>query len=376
MRLVATTAILILAICSSAQQPVKFTDVDGNAFELITYTDDVPGARQMALSESGMLFVGSRGPGSLYAVVPPTSEGERPEVVTFETGLSMPSGLVLLGKDLYVGAVNRILRYPDIEENFRDDPEPEVVTESLPRAFHHGWKYLSVGPDGNLYFNVGAPCNICLSEDERFATIMKMDPSTGEAEIYVHGIRNSVGIDWHPESGLMWFSDNGGDNLGDDFPPEEINVVEEAGVHFGYPFLHGDNDPDPRFGDQLDPEVDYIKPVVNIQAHAAALGLDFYTADAFPDVYSNALFVAEHGSWNRSSKVGYRVSVIRFDKGEPVYQPFIDLWLSGERVSGRPNDVLLDHDGNLLVSDDHQGAVYRVRFAPELDAEPGPGLDL
>ncbi|MCY4143648.1 MAG: PQQ-dependent sugar dehydrogenase [Gammaproteobacteria bacterium] len=358
-------ALFILALTCSAQEPTELTDSLGNVFHLTTVTDKVPSARQMALTKSGVLFVGSRGRGSLYAVVPSDETATEPEVVTFETGLAMPTGLALHGDDLYVAAHNRILKYENIEETYRSSPEPKVVNESLPRARAHGWKYLSVGPDGFLYFNVGAPCNICLSEDEIFASIVRMDPSNGEFEIYAHGVRNSVGIDWHPETNQMWFSDNGRDWWGDDRPPEEINVVEKPGSHFGYPFLHGDNLVDPEFGSQRQEEVDYKTPVVNIQAHAAALGLDFYTANAFPANYQNALFIAEHGSWNRSAKVGYRVSVVRFDEDEPTYYPFVDIWLDGQRSNARPNDVLVDNDGNLLISDDFRGAIYKVVHVPD-----------
>lgn len=368
MRSLAIAATLILACASYAQEPVTITDDEGNSFELTTYTNEVPSARQMAQTESGILFVGSRrGSGNLYAVVPPTTEGNKPEVVTFESGLPMPSGLALHKGTLFVAAHNRILRYPDIEDTFRENPEPELITDNLPRAMAHGWKYLSVGPDEYLYFNVGAPCNICLSDDERFASILRMNPSNGETEVFAHGVRNSVGIEWHPETELMWFTDNGRDWWGDDRPPEEVNVVEKAGAHFGYPFLHGDNLVDPQFGDQRKEDIDYIKPTVNIQAHSAALGLKFYTADAFPEIYNNALFIAEHGSWNRGSKVGYRVSVVRFDTGKPVYYPFIDIWLKGERASARPADVLVANDGSLLISDDFRGAVYRVVYTSDAE---------
>lgn len=358
-------ALFILALTCSAQEPTVITDDLGNVFHITTVTDKMPSARQMALTDSGILFVGSKDRSNVYATVLSDDRANEPEVVTVASGLRMPSGLALHGKDLFVAAHNRILKYANIEETFRSSPKAEVVVDTLPRALGHGWKYLSVGPDGYLYFNVGAPCNICLSEDEIYASIVRMDPSNGEFEIYAHGVRNSVGIDWHPETNLMWFSDNGRDRWGDDRPPEEINVVEEPGSHFGYPFLHGDNLVDPEFGSQRQEDVDYKTPVINIQAHSAALGLDFYTANAFPANYQNALFIAEHGSWNRSSKVGYRVSVVRFDEDEPTYYPFVDIWLKGQRANARPNDVLVDNEGNLLISDDFNGAVYKVAHVPK-----------
>ena len=326
-------------------------------FSMSIYTDEVPNARQMAEAESGILFVGTRRAGRLYAVVP-AADGA-PEVVTIAKGLTMPSGLALFGDDLYVAALDRVLRYPDIATNFRESPAPEVITDALPDKYHHGWKYLSVGPDGYLYVPVGAPCNICKSADERFASILRMDPRTGETTVYAHGVRNSVGLAWHPETKELWFTDNGRDMMGDDIPPEEVNRVTKAGAHYGYPHIHGAAILDPEYGEGHDP-ADYVPPEVEIQAHAAAIGMDFYTGELFGPDYSNAIFIAEHGSWNRSSKVGYRVSVIRFVAGEPVYSPFVDIWLEGEKASGRPADVLMARDGTLLISDDQGGRIYRV----------------
>ena len=329
-------------------------------FHLDVLTDEVPNARQMAQTDSGILFVGTQQAGDVYAVVP-AADGAAPEVVTIASGLRMPSGLVLLDGDLYVGALNQILRYDDIEQTFRTKPTAVVVTDNLPDRRMHGWKYLSVGPDGYLYVPVGAPCNVCLSDDERFASILRMDPKTGATEIYARGIRNTVGLAWHPESDELWFSDNGRDMLGDDVPPEEINRVVKPGSHFGYPYVHAGTIEDPEFGAGHSPD-DYVGPEVRIQAHSAALGLTFYTGDAFGEDYRGALFVAEHGSWNRSAKVGYRVSVVQFEGEEPTYRPFIDQWLDGQEVSGRPNDVLVARDGSLLISDDQAGAIYRVTY--------------
>ena len=339
--------------------PPGFADTVVGDFRLSVVTDEVPGARQIAETESGLLLVGSLRDGNLYAVVP-AADGKA-EVVTFASGLTVPSGLALIGGDLYVGALDRVLRYRAIETTYRDNPQPEIVTDKLPDERHHGWKYLCVGPDGFLYVPVGAPCNICESEDPRFASILRMDPDTGETTIYAAGVRNSVGMAWHPETGELWFSDNGRDMLGDDIPPEEINRVTVPGAHYGYPYVHAGDILDPRFGEGHSP-ADYVPPEVRIQAHSAALGLAFYTGDQFPASYRNALFIAEHGSWNRSSKVGYRVSVVRFTEAGPTYEPFLDLWLKDEKVTGRPNDVLVSRDGSLLISDDKVGAVYRVTY--------------
>ena len=336
--------------------PVAGQDI-APGFSMSVYTDEVPNARQMAESESGILFVGTQRAGRLYAVVP--SPDGSPEVVTFAKGLTMPSGLALSGADLYVAALDRVLRYPDIANSFRESPKPVVVTDALPDERHHGWKYLSVGPDGYLYVPVGAPCNVCDETDERFASILRMDPRTGEATVYAHGVRNSVGMAWHPETNQLWFTDNGRDWMGDDIPPEEVNRVTDPGAHYGFPHIHGSAIRDPEFGKDHDP-ADYVPPEVEIQAHAAAIGMDFYTGVGFGSDYMNALFIAEHGSWNRSSKVGYRVSVVQFVDDSPVYSPFVDVWLEGQKASGRPADVLAARDGTLLISDDQGGRIYRV----------------
>lgn len=352
------------AACYAGDLPVDRIRLP-EGFSISVYTDEVPDARQMALAPSGTLFVGSRREGKVYAIPDADRDGRADAVVVVDEDLVMPSGLALDGVDLYVGALNRILRYADVETRMRAGIEPEVVTDALPDATHHGWKYLRFGPDGHLYVPVGAPCNICLSEDERFASILRMDPSTGGTTLFARGVRNSVGLAFHPVTGELWFSDNGRDLMGDDVPAEEINRVTTPGAHFGYPFVHAGDVLDPEFGKGHDP-AQYVAPTVEIQAHSAALGLAFYTGDAFPSMYRHALFVAEHGSWNRTRKVGYQVSVVRFEEGEPRYAPFATGWLEREgdeeRVWGRPNDVLMAPDGSLFVSDDHAGAIYRIRF--------------
>jgi len=359
----------ILSGCSQASPPLEQIQLP-SGFSISLVTDAVPSARQMALTASGTLFVGSMQAGRIYAVIDVDRDYRADEVVVLDEGLTLPSGLALSGNDLYVGALNRVLRYRDVEARLRAAPEPEVVTETLPDATHHGWKYLRFGADGYLYLPVGAPCNICLSDDPRFAAILRMDPSSGAHTVYAHGVRNSVGLAFHPASGELWFSDNGRDLLGDDLPADELNRVTTPGQHFGYPFVHAGDLPDPEFGAGKSAD-DYVPPVLKIQAHSAVLGLAFYTGALFPAGYRHALFVAEHGSWNRSEKVGYRVSVIRFDDaGEPQYQPFATGWLQGQSAWGRPNDVLMAPDGSLLISDDAAGAIYRITYS-EPSERPG-----
>ena len=333
-------------------------------FALSVVTDEVPSARQMAITDSGLLFVGTMRGGRVFAVVLNDDWAKTPEIVTVATGLTMPTGLALQNGDLYVAALNRVLRFPNIASTFRHKPTPEVVTDALPDKRHHGWKYLLAGKDGHLFVPVGAPCNICLSDDARFASILRLDPATGETKLYAKGVRNSVGMALHPVTGELWFTDNGRDWLGDDSPPEEVNRVTKPGAHYGYPHIHGTAIADPLFGEGH-VAASYVAPEFEIQAHAAALGMAFYTAEQFPPEYRHALFIAEHGSWNRSSKVGYRVSVLRFPKEGPTYAPFVDVWLDGERATGRPNDVIVAPDGSLLVSDDQGGRIYRVSYTAD-----------
>ena len=348
---------LFFSIFSFASTLVSAEVPEG--FKLTVLTDNVPNARQMAESPSGIIFVGSRRAGKVYAVLPGTDDTE-PLVITVDENLIMPSGLALLEGDLYVASLNRILRYDDIESEFRKNPRPFVVTNNLPDKQHHGWKYLSVGPDGYLYIPVGAPCNICLSEDERFASILRMDPDTGTTTVYAHGVRNSVGMSWHPQTKQLWFSDNGRDMLGDDIPAEEINRVTQSGNHFGYPFIHAGTVKDPALGQGHNLN-DFVAPEIKIQAHSAPLGLAFYDSNQFPPNFQNALFVAEHGSWNRSSKVGYQVSVVM--NGHDIAVPFLSIWLKDGKVSGRPSDVLISSDGSLLIADDLAGRIYKVSYS-------------
>ena len=323
----------------------------------------VPNARQMALSDNGTLVVGTRRKGVVYAV--PNALTDNPgEPIELLDDLRMPSGVTIHDGDLYVAATHEVLKVANLDQNLVD---PSVVTikDDLPKKRHHGWKYIKFGADGQLYVPVGAPCNICLSDDERFATLLTMNPQTGATQVFAHGLRNTVGFAWHPTTGDLWISDNGRDMLGDDVPPEEINVATQAGQHFGYPFVHGVAIKDPKFGDHKEAASHtFTPPTVNIQAHSAALGMDFYAAKQFPDAYQGALFIAEHGSWNRSKKVGYQVSVVRFEQGNPIYEPFVQGWLVDQDNWGRPNDVMVTPDGSLLISDDQGGVIWRVRYQP------------
>lgn len=321
----------------------------------------VPNARAMALGDDRVLYVGSREEGKVYALELGKDWHAGPLHV-IANGLKMPAGVAWHKGSLYVSAVNRILRLDGIGQRLASPPAPVTVTDRFPEETAHGWKFIGFGPDGWLYVPVGAPCNICEPDPERFAAIFRMKPDGSAVELAARGVRNSVGFDWHPESRELWFTDNGRDWLGDDQPPDELNRLSRAGQHFGYPYCHGGALADEKFGRKRNCS-EFEPPVRNLGAHVAALGMRFYTGTQFPETYRNQVFIAEHGSWNRSRKAGYRITVARLQAGKAIgYEPFATGWLQGERAWGRPADVLVLPDGSLLVSDDYAGAIYRIRY--------------
>jgi glucose/arabinose dehydrogenase len=255
-----------------------------------------------------------------------------------------------------------VLRFDDIAANLTDPPRPVVVNDSFPDDKWHGWKFIAFGPDSMLYVPVGAPCNVCLREDERYASIMRMNADGTGLEVFARGVRNTVGFDWHPGSGELWFTDNGRDWMGDNRPPDELNHAPRPGLHFGFPFCHGDSVLDPKYGEESACER-YRSPALTLGPHVAALGMRFYTGEMFPEEYRHQIFIAEHGSWNRSEKIGYRVMLVRMEGDRAVSRtPFAEGWLQGEEARGRPVDVEVMPDGALLVSDDRAGAVYRISY--------------
>jgi len=331
-------------------------------FSISIYASDVPNARSMTLSPNGTLFVGTRTAGNVYAIVDRDHDNTADEVITLAQGLNMPNGVAFRDGALYVAEVNRIQRYDDIEARLKHPPRPVVVNDGFPRDRHHGWKFIRFGPDGLLYVQVGAPCNICERDDERYASITRMKPDGSGLEVFARGVRNTVGFDWHPKTHQFWFTDNGRDRLGDDLPPDELNHAPQKGLHFGYPYCHGMGIPDPEFGSKRKCE-EFVPAAMALGPHVAALGMRFYTGTMFPDEYRNQIFIAEHGSWNRSTPVGRRVTVVRLENNRGVkYEVFAEGWLQGNRAWGRPVDVLVMPDGAMLVSDDQAGVIYRISY--------------
>ena len=332
-----------------------------DGFEISIYASDVPGARSMAVGPNGTLFVGTR-VGKVYAIVDRNRNNRADEVITVARGLRMPNGVAFRGGALYVGEVSRVLRYDNIEARLSNPPTPVVVNDTFPGDRHHGWKFIRFGPDGQLYVPVGAPCNVCERSDGHYALIMRMNPDGTGLEVFARGVRNTVGFDWHPETKTLWFTDNGRDWLGDDVPPDELNHAPRKGLHFGFPYCHGEDISEPEFGEKHACE-EFVPPAMKLGPHVAAIGMRFYTGTMFPDRYRNQIFIAEHGSWNRSTPIGYRVTLVRLEENRAVtYEVFAEGWLQGNAAWGRPTDVLVMPDGALLVSDDRAGVIYRIVY--------------
>ena len=364
--------ITILASCESKKQETSVsTDSLLMAIKLppgfkLSVFAEVENARSLALSPAGIVYVGNRNEDKVYAVQDTDGDFVADKKWVLDTGLNMPNGVAFRDGDLYVAEVNRILKYEGIESKLDNPGEPVVVYDKFPTETHHGWKYIAFGPDGKLYVPVGAPCNICEPTDPVYAAIHRMNADGTGLELFASGVRNTVGFTWHPQSNELWFADNGRDMLGDDIPPCELNYAPKQGLHFGYPYCHGGTIKDPEFGDKRACD-EFTKPALNFGAHVAPLGLKFYTGSMFPAEYQNQLIVAEHGSWNRSKKSGYKLNLVKINGNNEVTgsETFASGWLNEEtqEVSGRPVDVLQLPDGSLLVSDDHAGKIYRITYA-------------
>ncbi len=362
MRYVITSALVFGIACTSVGGTSASLSLDRiklpSGFSIAVYADNIPDARSMALAPDGTLFVGNREKDKVYAVV-----NHRP--VTIASGLHMPNGIAFRDGSLYVAEVNRVWRYDNVlewlKQSSRTPLKPVLVSDKFPSDTHHGWKYLAFGPDGLLYLQVGAPCNIC-DRGDPYATIWRMKPDGSGLEIFARGVRNTVGMAWHPDTKELWFTDNGRDTLGDDVPPDELNRAPAPGLHFGYPYCHGGTIADPEFG-KGHPCSNYTAPAQTLGPHVAALGLKFYTGSMFPPEYRKQIFIAEHGSWNRSDPIGYRITLVRLDGNRAVkYEPFAEGWLQGGRAWGRPVDIVEMPDGSLLVSDDENGVIYRITY--------------
>lgn len=358
--------ILVLLVCAVGTNCVA-QEADLGSLRLpegfsISIYAEIPNPRQLTLGSDNTVYVGSLR-GRVFAVTNSNGDAVSGEVVTIAENLNTPSGVAYSGGDLFIGEIGRISKIENVDARLGSPQQPVTVNDSLPNRRHHGFKFLHIGPDGKIYLAVGAPCNVC-EEEEIFATILNMNLDGSDLEIVARGIRNTVGFDFHPQSGELWFTDNGRDMLGDDLPACEINRLSEVGQHFGFPYIHQGDLPDPRFGDGHN-ITDYTPPVLKLGAHVAPLGLAFYRGEMFPDDYRNTVFWAEHGSWNRSEKNGYRVMMGRISADNDAIisnAPFVEGWLQSQRNWGRPVDLLNMPDGSVLISDDQANVIYRVTY--------------
>ena len=358
-------AVFILLLTASLSAGARDLPLDRiklpPGFTISLYADDVPGARSMALSPDGTLFVGTRG-SRVYAL-PNRNHGKRAdEVIVLADKLDTPNGVAFRDGALYVAEVNRILRFDNIESRLRNPPRPMVVNSSFPTDAHHGWKFIRFGPDGLLYVPVGAPCNICEPDPARYAAIFRMKPDGTALEQYARGVRNTVGFDWHPDTNELWFTDNGRDWFGNNMPPDELNHAPRPAMHFGYPYCHGKALADDEFGNKRTCG-EFTPAAMELGPHVASLGMRFYSGRMFPESYRKQVFIAEHGSWNRFPPIGYRITLVRLKDGKAAsYEVFAEGWLDTLTAWGRPVDVQVMPDGALLVSDDKAGVIYRIGY--------------
>jgi glucose/arabinose dehydrogenase len=353
-----------------AQTPNQWVVPAG--FQVTVFAENVGNAREMALGPRGTVFVGSW-TGKVNAVIDNNGDHKADHVVAIASGLDQPNGVAMHNGALYVATKSKILRFDDIEQHLDAPPAPVVVRDNLPNPKEgHTWKFIAFGPDNLLYMSAGSTCNICRPAPMT-ATIVRMKPDGSDLQVFAEGVRNSVGFQWHPKTHELWFTDNGRDMLGDDMPNDELNVAWKPGMHFGFPFCHQGDVPDPEFGAQRTCSTTE-PPAQKLGAHVAPLGFTFYTGDMFPASYKNAAIIAEHGSWNRSSPSGYRVMVARTD-GRRVtsYEPFLEGFMPGRSsapggraatraATGRPVDVLQMPDGSILISDDFGNRILRVSY--------------
>lgn len=331
-------------------------------FSIQLFAKDLENARSMTLGDRQTLFVGTRRQGSVYAIR--LDKDWRPlETFLVASGLRMPNGVAFRNGALYVAEADRILRFDNIESSLLNPPKPVTVFKKYPSDEAHGWKYIAFGPDGKLYVPVGAPCNICERDNPIYASITRLDPDGRNLEIFARGVRNTVGFDFHPRTGELWFTNNGRDWMGDDQPPDTLHQAPRPGLHFGFPYCHAGRIPDPDHGGKR-ACAEFAQPAIDLAPHAAALGMKFYTGDQFPPEYQGQIFIAEHGSWNRSTPIGYRLTLVRLQGDRAAsYETFAEGWLPpepGAKPWGRPVDLLVLPDGSLLVSDDLAGAIYRI----------------
>ena len=359
--------LFLLSVSSSFLLAINLSQLSlDEGFNISIFAENLNAPRQMAEGKNGTIFVGERG-GQIVALRDTDNNGVADSKIIIANDLTYSTGLSLYKGDLYFSEISTIWKIENIEDWINKHsidsqmPTKVLVVGNLPDDQWHGWKWLKHDQDGALYFNIGAPCNICLSDNPQFASILKY--KDGIIDYVAKGVRNSVGFDFHPMNNKLFFTDNGRDWLGDDSPSCELNRVDFEGQFFGYPFKHASNVMDPEFG-KVNTGYDFVDPILELGAHVAPTGVAFYTGSMFPSQMKNNLFIALHGSWNRSRKVGYKVIRVSFDKNGNVEESndFITGWLKDESVSGRPSAPFVLSDGSMLLSDDKANVIYRITY--------------
>ena len=336
-------------------------------FNIEVYAAGMANARSLAEGDKGTVFVGTRLVGNVYAVT--NKDGKR-SVKVLASGLYRPNGVAFKNGTLYIAELSKVSRIDKVEDNLDSSPKPTMIYDDLPKDEAHGWKFISIGPDNKLYVPVGQPGNNVL-HDEAHGQIRRINLDGSGAEVVARGVRNTVGFDWNPETRQLYFIDNGRDWMSEDVPEDELNRVTKVGEHFGAPYCLQGNIVDPEFGWGRSCS-EFTAPVGLLGPHSASLGMRFYTGNMFPKSYKNAIIVARHGSWNRSKKVGGDVIVVKLNKDGTVKstEPLITGFLEDNKYIGRPVDVMQMKDGSLLVSDDWNGAIYRVTYGkPKVAAQ-------
>ncbi|MCC6797889.1 MAG: sorbosone dehydrogenase family protein [Candidatus Hydrogenedentes bacterium] len=371
-RTIAAAVLAVFGACTSAlaQSEIRLGTIKlPDGFRISTFAPKVPNARSLTLGGDGIVYVSSRdrGAGQVYAVVDKDKNGEAEEVHVIAKGLTNPNGVAYRDGALYVAAVNQILRFDNIDTTYMNSPTPVLVTDKYPSDATHGWRYIAFGPDGKLYVPVGSPVNVGEPPTDHHACITTINADGTGMEVFAKGVRNTVGFDWHPKTKELWFTENGRDLLGPDSPPDELNRVQKAGMHFGFPYFFGKDTPDPKFGEGKKAS-DYTGAAQDLAPHAAALGMRFYTGSMFPEKYRNQIFIAEHGSAERKPPVeptGYCISLATLDADSKVtkYETFAKGWMQTGSAWGRPVDVLVMPDGALLVTDDTANCIYRITYS-------------
>lgn len=353
-------ASVTLLLCNSAfagSQSIMITVAKG--FGLSLYASDIGDAKQMAMGANGTLFVGSNKSGTIHALVDSNQDGRVDKRYVIAKGLESPDAIAFHNGDLFVATENQIVRFVDIEQRLRRPSRPKEIYSDLPYSEKKSSRAINFGSDGRLYVSIGAPCNVC-EAPVPYSSIIAINVDTGASEQIAAGVRDASGFDWSPIDKKLWFADQGRDWMGDNLPPDEINRIDVIGSHYGFPYLHASSVVEPAY--EKPKNLKITLPMYELPAHVAPTGLAFYRGSQFPDIYHNQLFVAENGSWNRSSKVGYQVVMLKIEDQKVVSRETVVSFLDGEFPVARPFALLSASDGAMYISDDLKGNVYRLFY--------------